>query len=176
MSPAFLKLATLGHKRLFDDVSYFWLLQSLISTSPQNAQLLFAKIQRVARHRPDIESLYTLSCFVLALDYKRPDLCEPVIQYGMRAKPESWLIPATQGYMSGFALKDPLRAAYYYRKAAERPRCPSYIAGLSQTMLETGLRGVNAGETLKVIIEGLEDADFRDFLKSFLEQHRSNQP
>ena len=169
-----LKLATLGHKNVYDDLSYFWLLQKLISNKvdTQKADLLFHQIKLVTRHHPAIESLYSLACFVLALDYSRPELCEPIAQDGIQTFPDNWTLPAIVGYMHAFLLNNPLKAAFYYRKAAEKPKCPPYIAKLSQSLLDHRLGNMDREGTIRAIIEGAEDHDFRDFLMKYFEQHR----
>ena len=166
----------MGHKDLYLDFAYLWILQKIVRERKEirlaNADQLYSQIKLLTRHRPEIESLYTLSCFVLALDYRRPELCELIAIDGMQAIPSSWIIPSIVGYMFTYRLHDPLRGAYYYKKASENPKCPLYIKQLSVKLFNKELDNNNGDETLRSIIEGTDDEDYRNFLSDYLNHRR----
>lgn len=170
LEPQMLKILSLGHLRLYHDFSYFWLLQKLIQEKPQlaDADKIFTQVKAVTRYQHDFESIYMSSCFILAFDYKRPDLCESIVKDGIKAVPDSWSLPAMMGYMSAFQLKDSSKAAYYYAKASSHPKCPAYIAKLSKSILNKDPKKLEQEDTIRAIIEGTEDADYRTFLQNHL--------
>ncbi len=127
-------LLLLGHRRLYDDLVYLWLIQYIVEdqTKEENYKKNFQRIKNVVRLSPKIETVYPLSCFVLAYDYKKPQDCHFITVRGLQLFPNSWIIPMTQGYLSGFLLNDPLRASFYYHMASKLPRSPPYVAKLAK--------------------------------------------
>jgi hypothetical protein len=113
-------------------------------------------ILKVTRHGPKIESLYMLSCFVLAFDMHRPDLCEAVTVDGMKAVPQGWRIPMTQGFIDAFNLKDPARAAMYYGLAASRAEAPPYLGTYAAKLVAQHALSV---EDLQASLAGLLGAE-----------------
>lgn len=163
-------ILTLGHKGLYSDLSYFWLLQNLIKDkyTVKDPVLMSRQIRSVIRHRPNIESLYTLSCFVMTIDYHLPKECDEIAREGMNALPKSWMIPAVVGYVYAFVLKDMGKASYYYQKTRGIPRSPEYLSKLSDRLLKGILDKKDGEDALHAIIEGADDPDYRDFLIKFL--------
>lgn len=176
--PSLVNIVTLGHKGLYSDLSYFWLLQSLIRKDEHDVlpplEQLYDKIKLVMRHHPDIESLYTLSCFVMTLDYNQPKRCEEIAIEGMRALPKSWMIPSVVGYMFAFVLKDSAKASFYYEKTAKISNSPPYLAKLSKRLLNSAFDKKDAEETLNAIINGTKDEDYKEFLSRFLNSRKRN--
>lgn len=170
--PSLLNIITLGHKNLYSDFAYFWLLQSLINDkySSRDPDKLLNKINLVIRHHPNIDSLYSLSCFVMSLDYHRPGECEKILNEGMLALPQNWLLPALAGYMFAFVFHDNLKASYYYQKAAQIPTCPEYLRLLSKRLQNKSLDQPDAAKTLKAIIDGTEDNDYKEYIIKFLKE------
>lgn len=140
LSPHILKIVTLGHYRVYEDLLWLWLIQELIpaefpekqTLSPELARL---KVANTIRQKPEIGSVYLFSCLILAFKAGRPESCASVSDTGLRAVPEDWRIPATQGYIEGFLLRQPLRAAFYYHKAAQHPKAPAFARSLAEKFL-----------------------------------------
>ncbi len=174
LSPSVVNILSLGHKELYLDFAYLWLIQKLAEHPDRppfkDASRMLSQIQMVTRHQPKIESLYTLSCFVLANDYHRSDLCENIANDGIAALPSSWLIPTVVAYMFAFVLQDPLKGAFYYKKAAAVSNCPEYIRGLANRILNRSLNKEDSIQNLRAIIEGTQDEDYRKFLRSYLQK------
>lgn len=174
INPALVKIATLGHQDLYMDLAYFWLLQSLIvpENSLENADEIYRKIHLLMKHHPKIESLYTLSCFVMALDYHRPKLCEEFANEGMKALPKSWMIPATTAYMFAFVLKDPVKGSYFYKKTESLPQRPDFLVKLSERLMQGGVHPEDGDQALRSMIEEADDPDYKEFLIRYLnKQH-----
>tara|TARA_Y100001970_G_scaffold247720_1_gene316673 strand:+ start:231 stop:893 length:663 start_codon:yes stop_codon:yes gene_type:complete len=127
-------LVMFGHRRLYDDLVYLWLIQYIVEDKvvASDYHKDFERIKNIVRLGPKIETVYPLSCFVLAYDYKKPQDCHFITVRGLEFFPSSWVIPMTQGYLSGFQLNDPLRASFYYHMASKLPHSPPYVAKLAE--------------------------------------------
>lgn len=149
--------AMLGHRSLYDDFLSIWLVQLLADENlPTYADVdqTYKIITTVTRLHPKIESIYLFSCFVLALDFNRPDLCEPISLDGLKAFPESWRIPMTQGFIAAFKLGDYARAAGYYSIASTRSTSPEWVKSLAQKLVDKGqATGQDFNETVSLLKE-----------------------
>jgi hypothetical protein len=150
-------LITLGHRGLYDDFAMIWIIQFLGDESLKSkatADEVFTAIQSFTQHQPKIEAIYLISCFVLSFDFNRPELCEPISVDGLKAFPDSWRIPMTQGFMSSFKLKDHMKAAVFYQIAASKPQSPPYVANLARRLADQGFaNGQDLNETLDLLRE-----------------------
>lgn len=169
LNPSLVNIITLGHKGLYSDFTYFWLLQSLIYEKEEspNPDELFAKIKLVTRNLPNIQSLYTLSCFVM-LDLHKPNYCEEIAHAGMEALPNDWLIPAVIGYVFAFVMKDTTKGAYYYKKTQNIPGRPDYIIRLADKFLNKTIDKEDGERILREIIRETKDKEYKEFLLQFL--------
>ncbi len=174
LNPAIVNGLTLGHKGLFHDFSYFWLLGNLIHDRAHtpSADKMFAKIKLLTRQLPEIESLYTLSCYVMAFEYRKPELCEQIASDGMKALPKNWLIPAIVGYMFAFKLNDPFKGAYYYKKTRGLPRSPEYLSKLADRLLRGEVKKQDSNDAMDSIFNNTEDSEYKDVLHQFLDEKR----
>lgn len=124
-----LDIITLGHRGLWDDIAAIWTIQILmdrrVTTMP--ADRVNQAVTAVTQHHPHIETLYLLSCYILAFDLKHAEYCERIIQDGLKVFPDSWRLPLTQGLMAIDSLHDPKSAAAYYALAASRPEAPEFL-------------------------------------------------
>jgi hypothetical protein len=152
-----LNIMTLGHRGLYDDFATIWAVQFLADKNLKaaaTADEVYAALHSITRHKPHLESLYMLSCFVLAMDYKRPELCEKISIEGLQAFPESWRIPMMQGFIASYELNDPLKAAGFYHIAASRPTSPPYVAHLAEKLTK---KGFSSGEDLNETADMLKN-------------------
>jgi len=152
-----LDILTLGHRSLYDDFLAVWMIQVLIDPRVREtkAEDLQAFVLNVTRHKPRVESLYMLSCFVLATDKRRADLCEPIVLDGLKAFPDSWRIPVTQGFIEAYVIKNLKSAALYYGIAASRSSAPPFLHKLTRNLVEKNeLSPEELQETLDKTIEG----------------------
>ena len=89
---------------------------------------LFADLLAILQHLPRNEKLYLLSC-----DYFRqvqqPQRCSKLLELGMRAVPESWLLPLQWSMVLQHHLDDAPSALPYLARAARHPHAPVYVAG-----------------------------------------------
>ena len=81
-----------------------------------------------------------ISCFVLALDLGYPQGCGGVTLDGLKAFPESWRIPVTQGFVAqvaAYLLKDQQSAATYYTLAASRQGAPKFLQRIAKHLVDS---------------------------------------
>lgn len=155
LDPTVLDVMMLGHGGLYDDFALIWSVQILADPKlpdSTTADELSTTMQAIFKHRPKIEGLYLLACYVLGLDFKRADLCEKISIAGLQAFPDSWRIPMTQGFMASFILKDDLKAAAFYELAASRPKSPPYVGKLAKRLSNRGFAdGQDLEETVQMM-------------------------
>ena len=157
LDPKTLDALMLGHSGLYDDFALIWANQFLAdpklkeSTSAEDlSEALFA----IMKHQPKIEGFYIFSCFVLGLDFQRPEYCEKISVEGLKAFPDSWRIPMTQGFIASFVMKDDLKAAAFYQLAASRPRSPEYVGKLAARLTARGFAdGQDLNETIQLMTQ-----------------------
>ncbi len=153
-APKVVEVATLGHRGLYDDLVGIWILQMLADPALKtyaSADDLKNYLKTALRILPKLESLYLLSCFTLALDYDEPEFCEELSYLGLKAFPDSWRIPMTQGFISSFSLGDNAKAAVFYGIASTRPKSPPWVANLASRLAnKTGTDQQDLNETLQV--------------------------
>lgn len=157
MSTPRINLLMLGHRGLYDDFATVWAVQFLAEqnlTKKASAEEVFDAVRSITRHQPRLEALYLVSCFVLALDFNRPEFCEAIALDGLKAFPLSWRIPMTQGFVAAFNMKDHMKAAAFLELAASRPNSPPYVASLAKKFAAKGYAsGNDLNETLDMLKE-----------------------
>lgn len=170
LQPNIVRIITLGFKPAYDDFISIWLLQSLMDTRPRDPDKLQKTIRAVIRHRPKLETIYMLSCFVMIRDFDRPDFCREVNLAGLEAFPKSWRLAMTQAYVEYFLLKQPLQAASFFSMAASRPDSPIYVKNLVAKLIKEAnptpediqaslelLSKFQGGEIFKDLLNNLEN-------------------
>ena len=157
MDPRILDVMMLGHGGLYDDFAMIWSIQILAEPNLKNtttADDLSNTLMKILKHQPKIEGIYLLACYVLGLDFQRGDLCDEISVEGLKAFPDSWRIPMTQGFMASFVAKDDLKAAAFYELAASRPKSPEYVGKLAKRLTERGYAdGEDLSETVRLMSE-----------------------
>jgi hypothetical protein len=136
MDPRVIDILTMGHRGLYDDFINIWAIQILMDEAvlKESPDDVADAIRRVTRQGPKLESLYMLSCFVMAMDFRRPDLCLPFTMDGLAAFPESWKIPLTQGAIMAFRMDKRAEAAPFFHLASIRPKAPPFLASFSRKL------------------------------------------
>jgi hypothetical protein len=150
-------ILTLGHRGIYDDLATIWTIQFLGDKDLANkasAEEVYKAVSSFTKHQPKIEAIYLISCFVLALDYNRPEYCESISLDGLKAFPDSWRIPMVQGFVASFKLQDDIKASAFYQMAASRPNSPAYVGKLATRLANRGFaNGQDMNETLDMLRE-----------------------
>jgi hypothetical protein len=168
-------IVTLGQRALYDDFMNVWMIQILgdPAVKSENADAIAKTVYQVTRLKPKVESMYMLPCFILGLDFNRPELCERMIIDGLAAFPESWRLPMTQGFMFAFKLNDPAKAAGFYSLAASRPQSPPYVGSLAKKLLN---KESVSQEDVNTALELMFKVPGGSRFESFMMQNRQNSP
>ncbi len=171
LDPRMIDIATLGHKGLYEDIIAIWTTQTIVdkSLSQYSAEAVFEFVSKIVRHEPKIEQTYLLPCFILALDFKRPEFCERIIIHGLNAFPNSWRLPMTQGFIFAFQLNQPLKAAAFYSLAASRPESPPYVGRVAKKLLAKDKLG---RKDIEDTIEMMSQIPGGETFKNWLERNR----
>lgn len=138
MDPRVIDVLTMGHRGLYDDFINIWAIQILMdeATRREKPDDVADALAKITRHAPKLESLYMLTCFVMALDLKRPDLCVRFTMDGLAAFPHSWKIPMTQASVLAFRMRKPAEAAPFFELAGSKPGAPPYFTSLAKKLRE----------------------------------------
>lgn len=174
LDPKILDIMMLGHGGLYDDFVLVWSIQILAEPDLKNmtnADELSNTLLGILKHQPKIEGIYLLACYVLGLDFQRGDLCDKISVEGLKAFPNSWRIPMTQGFMASFVAKDDLKAAAFYELAASRPESPEYVGKLAKRLTA---RGYADGEDLSETIQLMSEVPGGSRIIEILQQRMKN--
>lgn len=138
LKPAFVDLLMLGHTGIYHDFINIWGLQFLVDPAikKESPEDVNAVIRLILGQQPQLESFYMIACFVMAFDLEKPQYCEPISVVGLKAFPQSWRIPMTQAFVSGFMMNDSTKASAFYHIAASRDQSPPYVAHVAQKLLD----------------------------------------
>ena len=160
-------IATLGFKAVYDDFINLWLLQILTEKNkPQNSEDLLNVINTVTSHKPPIETLYMLSCFVMMQEFNRPETCKRIILDGLSAIPNSWRLPMTQGYVQAFITNEPAQAASFFQMAASREQSPEWVKRVAIKLVsDKQLANDDISRSIEIIEAYPEAKELLQFLK-----------
>ncbi len=170
-----LSIITLGFRGVYDDFLSIWTIQFLADERLKkfSTEEIFSAIKSTTRQRPKIESIYMLSCFVMAMDLNRPDLCKEIIIDGMNALPDSWRLPMTQGFMYAYKLNDLPNAAVFYALAASRPGSPVFLQKLVKHMAEQNELSVeDMQSSLSTLFDSKSGSKVGNFLNDMMNKNR----
>ncbi len=166
ISPEFLDVVTLGHRGVVDDALLVYTLNYLVDERIKviPPDQLFRALKSTTRLKPRIETIYMFGCLVMALDVKRPELCEPLIVDGIGLFPDGWRLPLTLGTILYNNVKDEARAAVFYEMASTKPDSPHYAGRFAAKLRD---RSVIDPDEMGALIDGLEKFIGRDFVENF---------
>lgn len=106
-----------------------------------------------------------------SLSYIDPEysmVVNSILDRGIKAIPDNWVLPLFAGYNSMHYLKNLNRASFYLHEAGKRPNAPSWIAHLS-TVLSVGSGDIERGISwLQAIIEKEPNQTVRELWKKEL--------
>ena len=168
MNPRLVNILTLGHRGLYDDFLAIHALQYLMDQNLQNidSKITADALMAAARQEPKIQSFYMLGCFTLALNLKHPEYCEALNLVGVKAVPESWRIPLTQGFVFYNNIIDYGAASRWYALAASRPGAPEYLASLARKLADKSLMSIEEEKkTLEMMFDIPGGSKIREILE-----------
>ncbi len=166
LSPGFLDVVTLGHRGVVDDALLFHALNYLMDVRlrQMDPAQVEATLKATTRLKPKIESIYMLGCLMLALEFNRPESCEPIITDGIGLFPDGWRLPVTLGTILFHNMKNDARAAIFYELAARSPDAPRFAKRLAIKLRDRSSMDL---ADLEAIIETLGPVLGEDAVRKF---------
>jgi tetratricopeptide (TPR) repeat protein len=126
-----LSLTSFGYDLLWADLLYLWSIQYY--SDPNNPRR-FERIRQIYEVITDLDprylDAYNVGALIMALDYRDPRMALEHLERGMARNPQAWILPLDAGFYALMQLRDPERAAGYFRRAASLPGAPPISARL----------------------------------------------
>lgn len=136
-----LQVLSLGHQRLVADLLWLQAIQyygdKLIRRTAHMPNLA-PYFDAITDLDPQFERAFSFGAYALADDLKAPDKAMALLEKGIRANPRAWGLVNQAGFVSYFYLKNPLRAAGYFSKAAQLPDTPPLARRMAARLYATG--------------------------------------
>ena len=138
-APSSVKLMSFGFDRLLAD--YYWLqLVSYVGDAELQSADKYSKAEQyidlVVELDPNFISAYWFASFIIGGDLKSPARAAEILEKGINNNPDSWYIPFIAGINQFLFARDQIRAAKYYRRAAQFPEAPDWLVRQAE-ILET---------------------------------------
>ena len=124
-------------------------------------QLLSKHIHQVIKHKPKIKSLYLYSCFVLAFDYKKPELCKEISDIALSIYPRNRSIAITQGFISVFLLDKIKEGIQYFELAAQPKNSPTFVLSFVKKLKENKLQNSDIKKMREIFFEIQEKSQIK---------------
>ena len=121
-----LQILDLGHSELLADLIYLWSIQ-FYGNYPGGVRydyLVQIYDRVITELDPRFRDAYILGALILSMEARRPEAALTLLDKGIRALPDDWLLPFEAGFIAYHDLRDYARAAEYFRTAIERPGVP----------------------------------------------------
>lgn len=132
----YLKLAVLGYRQLAADLIWLKAVQSFGTRNQTTEGYLWTyhAVDVLTDLDPKFALAYQVAGSILAIWANRVHESVALLEKGVRHNPEVWQLPFFLGYDYFYELHDPIRAAKYFRMAAELPGSPEYLPKLAARM------------------------------------------
>lgn len=132
----YLKLASLGYRQLVSDLLWLKAVQHIGGRKVKDEDLFWAfhVIDVVTDVDPQFVAAYQIGGVVLGVWGGRPQDSITLLTKGIMHNPEVWQLPFYVGYDYFYELRDPVRAAEFFRMAGALPGAPDYLPNLAARM------------------------------------------
>lgn len=168
LKPELIKIITLGHPEIYHHFIKIWLLQALMEIPEEESspEKMMNLIRLVINHKPKLESIYMLSCFIMSKMYHSPEYCHEIVETGLSLYPKSFRLLVTQGYIYAFLLDKPLQASSYYFMASQKPDAPPHFKKLAIRLAnKENISPKDIESTLSIILGRGQSSSFKQFLQ-----------
>jgi len=171
-SSQFLTRAALSYRSLVADVYWIRAIQhyggTKLSKDPNKQyDLLFPLLDLTTSLDPHFNVAYRFGAIFLAepppAGPGRPDQAIALLQKGLQAQPERWEFAEDIGFVHYWWEHDYMKAAEWFRRAADMPNAPNWMSGLAAVTLA---QGGNRESSRRLWQEMLKDQDAADWIMS----------
>lgn len=139
---ALLGVLSLGHQRLVADLLWLEAIQyygdKLLNKQQRRMPNLYPFFDAITDLDPGFERGYVFGAFALADDMQSPDLALALLEKGIACNPQPLGLLSQAGFISYFYLKNPVRAAAYFSRAAAIPGAPPLAQRLAARLYASG--------------------------------------
>lgn len=146
-SPEALKRIALGYDALLADVYWIRAIQHyggdrLDRGGARRYELLYPLLDIATSLDPFFNIAYRFGAIFLSEAYPggpgRPDQAITLLKKGIAAQPAKWPYYHDIAFVHYWALRDPVAAADWFRRAAEQPNAPNWLMPVAAAMLTQG--------------------------------------
>jgi tetratricopeptide (TPR) repeat protein len=122
----FLQVASLGYPTFVADLLYLWSIQHYgsVRTGDRFQYLEHIYSEVIARLDPDFVEPYLVGALILVAEKGDVEAGLRLLDQGMEANPEEWILPYEAGFWAYDTARDYDRAAAYFKRAMEIPGAP----------------------------------------------------
>lgn len=122
-SGKYLKVAALGFDGLLADALYLWSIQYYGNYDIQDRYDYLQHIydQVITELDPHYLDPYLVGALIMTVEARRPEMALRLLDKGVRANPDQWILAFEAGFLCYNDLRDYRRAASYFEKAMAVP-------------------------------------------------------
>src|SRR3989442_8437323 len=122
-SGKFLKVMALGFDGLLADVLYLWSIQYYGNYDIKERFDYLERIyeQVITELDPHYLDPYLVGALIMTAEARKPEMALKLLDKGVRANPDQWIMPFEAGFLCYNDLHDYRRAAAYFEKALSVP-------------------------------------------------------
>ncbi|MFQ5701354.1 MAG: hypothetical protein ACE5HU_05865 [Acidobacteriota bacterium] len=135
-SGKYLKMISLGFSDVLADLIYIWSIQYYSNYDGDDRSQYLEHIYKnvISELDPHYIDPYLLGALIMALEQGDPEMALRLLDKGIAANPDEWILPFEAGFTCYDNLKDYARAARYFEKAMNDPNAPIPITRLRAEM------------------------------------------
>lgn len=172
LPPEFLQLMSFGHDSLMADVLWLQMIQYYGAAHEQDLspQYLYNYFDTITTLDPDFEAGYVFSSYLLADDKAQLADAVKLLAKGEQNLPNNWVIPFQAGFLNYIQLKNNLKAAQDFERAASKPGAPELASRMAAQLYKKTNDADRCQLSLRLWKNALEQAPNPD-LKGRAERH-----
>ena len=161
----YVDMATLGYRAAWDRIILIWTLQQGEAlTGVASSNEIFRIYLNAAKLKPSSHHLYIYGCSATGFRSKNWRECIDILKIGVEVFPDSWQMWTFLG-LSYFFTHDDQNAAMSFRNASLKPNAPSYLGGVYNKFITSGLLDpTDAVDTLNKTLNDSSLSRLRDRL------------
>ncbi|HKB08514.1 MAG TPA: tetratricopeptide repeat protein [Candidatus Polarisedimenticolia bacterium] len=152
-SGKYLKVVALGFDGLLADVLYLWSIQYYGNYAIKDRYEYLERIyeQVITELDPHYLDPYFVGALIMTTEGRDPEMALRLLDKGVRANPDKWIVPFEAGFLCYNDLHDYQRAAAYFEKALAIPDVHPLVRRLHAEMFNrAGDKRTSLGEWLEI--------------------------
>lgn len=158
----FLEIASLGYSTFVADMIYLWSIQHYSTYTGKEDRFRFLEhlySTVIARLDPRFVDPYLVGALILAIEGQDLEGAFRLLDQGMEANPEAWLLPYEAGFWAFDVAHQYDRAAVYFDRAMAIPAAPVHIRRLHAEMFNKQGDKATSLRLWTAVLDGAGDDD-----------------